>query len=524
MAQHPSPRLQNLIFPGPDSNRMLLLLASLLMGQPVPSPADQPPSGTPARSLPSLRELAWRADAVVLASLAEGKPGAVEILEVLSGEPGVPGKFLTLSNGTEVKWSLPPGVEGQWRWLLLFLVKAQDSPGWTLLPGGWRGSTGGEQVFAPDQPMPQGVPPLSWENLMERTRADLRSVASLRAALSVAPGIRDPGILDWLGRNAVSTQDRHPEAVWPAAATAALEALYASPDPASRWAAARMEKRGASAPFRRGEPFVPPAMFNHLLVVLTSGSTPPGDLPLAWEALAAAIQAGAKPTPEGVAKLRDLVGASMAEKSDHGQVLRLALALALRTDLLPKGPMRETWLKQSESWYKSARRGGERDLLARSLLALGEGEAYQRAGGNPAGVLLVVEGLAADGFRLKGVLRQAGKPLPVAERPVLRLERVTPASTNPVLKDEPLPMADLSAWQAGWKGPEVIPFSANLRGLDLGTWRLTVRVKNDAGLDGEKTKDGWWISEPWLFQVKAKETNPSVRNEPAPVVIDPEIP
>ena len=107
---------------------------------------------------------------------------------------------------------------------------------------------------------------------------------------------------------------------------------------------------------------------------------------------------------------------------------------------------------------------------------------------------------------------------------MLRLERVTPASTNPVLKDEPLPMADPSAWQAGWKGPEVIPFNANLRGLDLGTWRLTVRVKNDAGLDGEKTKDGWWVSEPWLFQVKAKETNPSVRNEPAPVVIDPEIP
>ncbi|MFM8930352.1 MAG: hypothetical protein ACKOS8_00565 [Gemmataceae bacterium] len=503
---------------------MLLFLASLLMGQPVVPQADRPPTSGVARPHPSLRELAWRADAVVLASLAEGKPGSVEILEVISGEPGSPGKFLTISNRAEGGWSLPPGTDGQWRWLLLFLAKSQEVPAWTVLQGGWRGSTGGEQVFGPDQGVQPGTATLSWDNLMERTRGDLRSVVALRGALSVAPGIRDPGILDWLGRNAASTQDRHPEAVWPGAATAALDALYASPDPNSRWAAARMEKRGGSAPFKRGEPFVSVAAFDHLLAVLTSGSTPPGDLPLAWEALAAAIQAGAKPTPDSVHRLEELVAERVSDKSVRAQVLRLAFALAPRKDLLPQGPVRKNWLKLAESSYRAARKGADRDVLARTLLALGDAEAYQRAGGNPAGVLLVVEGLTADGFRLKGVLRQAGNPMPVAQRPVLRLERVAPASSAPVVKEEPIGLTDPAEWQAGWKGPDVVPFSVNLRGLDLGTWRLTVRVKNDTGLNGSKTGDGWWVSEPWWFQIKSKEPTPSGKNEPGPVVIDPEAP
>lgn len=503
---------------------MFLVLASLLMAQPVAPSADRQPSGDVIRPLPSLRELAWRADSVVLASQTEGKPGSVEILEVLAGEPGPPGKLLTVSSTTEKGWSLPPGKDSQWRWLLLFLAKSQDGTGWMVLPGGWRGSTGGEQVFGPDQGQQSGAAPPAWEILVERTRADLRSIASLRAALSVAPGIRDPGILDWLGRNAASTQDRHPEAVWPGAAGAALDALYASPDPASRWAAARMEKRGGSTTFKRGEPFLTSNALDHLLAVLTSTATPPADLPLACEALAAAIQAGAKPTQETVSRLKEWLVARVADNQVRTQVLRLALALASRKDLLPQGPVRETWLKDAESWFRSARKGTDRDLLAQTLLALGDAEAYQRAGGNPAGVLLVVEGLTAEGFRLKGVLRQAGNPLKVDQRPVVRLERLTPAGANPISKEEPLGLAEQSDWPVGWKGPEVVPFSVNLRGLDLGTWRLVVRVKNDAGLNGVKTADGWWVSEPWLIQIKAKEPNQPGKNEPNPVVIDPEIP
>ncbi len=501
---------------------MLILLASLLFAQ--PAPGEKPPSAPTVRPFPQLRELAWRADAVILGTLPEGKPGAVEVLEVLAGEAGSPGKLLTVSNIGEAGGPQePPNI--QWRWLLLYLAKNPGGDGWRILPGGWRGSTGGEQVFEPEQAKnsPPGTIAPSWDAMMERTRADLRAVASLRAVLSVAPGTRDTGVLDWLGRNASASQNRHPESVWPAAATAALDALYASPDPASRWAAARMEKRAEPATlFKRGEPFTTPEMIDFLLGVLASGSTPSADLPLALEAVTAAVNNGAKPSAETLSRLLLALPERVADKHLKRSALNGMLAVARRRDLLPPGPSRDKWLQQALSWYQVERKGADRGQYASLLVALGDPKVYQDAKGNPAGVLLLVEELSADGFRLRGILRQAGNPLPVQEKPVLRLERIDPAGAVLVSKDEPLTLPDAIDWQPGWKGPAVVPFTVNARGLDPGIWRLTVRVKNDEGLAGAKTPEGWWHSEPWLFQVKGR--NPSGQPETVPVVVDPEKP
>lgn len=501
---------------------MLILLASLLFAQ--PAPGDKATPALVVRPFPVLRELAWRADAVILGTLPEAKLGSVEVLEVLAGEAGSPGKLLTVSNMGQAGWPQePPNI--QWRWLLLYLAKNQDGDGWRILPGGWRGSTGGEQVFEPDQAKNSapGGNLLSWDAMMERTRADLRAVANLRAILSVAPGIRDTAILDWLGRNASASQNRHPESVWPGAATAALDALYTSPDPASRWAAARMEKRAEPATlFKRGEPFSSPEMMDYLFGVLASGSTPPGDLPLALEAVTAAVNGGAKPSAETLSRLLVALPERVADKNLRRSALNCMLAFARRWDLLPSGAVRDKWLQQVLSWFQAERKGAERGQYARLLVALGHPKVYQEAKGNPGGVLLLVEELSAEGFRLKGILRQAGNPLTVQEKPVLRLERIDPAGAVLVSKDEPLPLPDAVEWQSGWSGPNVVPFTVNARGLDPGIWRLTIRVKNDDGLAGAKTPDGWWFSEPWLFQVKGR--NPSGQPEAVPVVIDPEKP
>ena len=88
---------------------MLILVASLMLAQPVPPVAGR----VIARSLPSLRELAWRADAVVLGSVLEGKAGAVELIEVLSGEAGTPGKLIPIANVAEAGWAFQPGAEPQ---------------------------------------------------------------------------------------------------------------------------------------------------------------------------------------------------------------------------------------------------------------------------------------------------------------------------------------------------------------------------------------------------------------------------
>jgi len=499
---------------------MLILVASLMLAQPVPPVAGR----VIARSLPSLRELAWRADAVVLGSVLEGKAGAVELIEVLSGEAGTPGKLIPIPNVAEAGWAFQPGAEPQWRWILLFLAKNPKNEDWRILPGGWRGSTGGEQIFEPDltAKSPVGVPMLTWDTLMGSTRSDLRSAAALRAVLSVPAGARDPGVLDWIGRNCGALQNRHPESVWPGASTAALEALYSSPIAASRWAAARIEKRAEpNLAFKRGEPFAQPEALDYLVEILAKSEISSVDVILCLEAIAAGMDAGGKPFPSTMETFARVLPEKARDKSTKIPAISAMLSITRRMDALLPGQVREKWLEAVLEWYGAEKQGPALGLLARLLVALGGPEAYEKAKGNPRGVILLVEDLVADSTRLKGILRQAGTAVGIQEKPVFRFERLDAMGKVVATKDDLVVSFEPAEWRAGWAGPGVVPFSLETRGLEAGRWKLTIRAKR-AEVGSGNAGGAWWVSEPWIIQCKGK--NPAGQPEAVPLVVNPEIP
>jgi hypothetical protein len=209
------------------------------------------------------------------------------------------------------------------------------------------------------------------------------------------------------------------------------------------------------------------------------------------------------------------------DKSTKIPAISAMLSIARRMDALLPGQVREKWLEAILEWYGAEKQGPALGLLARLLVALGGPEAYEKAKGNPRGVILLVEDLVADSTRLKGILRQAGTAVGIQEKPVFRFERLDAMGKVVATKDDLVVSFEPAEWRAGWAGPGVVPFSVETRGLEAGRWKLTIRAKR-AEVGSGDAGGAWWVSEPWVIQCKGK--NPAGQPESVPLVVNPEIP
>ena len=486
---------------------LVALLLIGLMGQGAGSPDDR------AR----LRSLAWRADRVVLVSVPEPGAGSVTLMESLWGMPGRPGNKVLLNGPGD--WSLPGA--SSWPMALLFLQagdpdKEKDPP-WSVLPGGWRASQDGEAVYGPNPAggVPRILAPeaLRWDSLARRLRADLVTLGPLRVAFKLPAGAdRDEALVEWLSRHARGLE--HPESLWPAAATSALDVLYASSQPGTAWKAARLE--GESSPgavYRKGAAFASAGGISHLLDRLGSPAAIPFERVLALQALSGALREARGLDMPLLLRVETMLPVALEPAFMREAALVAMLAYLDGAGASRLEELRKPWGEPVSRWYALAVRGAERGLLAQALAVLGGVEVYARERGNPEGVVLLVEGLQAEGLRLRGWLAQPRVRVKFGYLPTVLLERLGTTGKTTLRREEPLKtVAQADPWSVGWSGVRPVFFELEMRGLEPGRWRLSVRAKR-----GEGT---FWVSEPWYVDVRPAN-NPQGKLETEVLLVDP---
>ena len=127
--------------------------------------------------------------------------------------------------------------------------------------------------------------------------------------------------------------------------------------------------------------------------------------------------------------------------------------------------------------------------------------------------MLLVEGLQAEGLRLRGWLAQPRVRVKFGYLPTVLLERLGTTGKTTLRREEPLKtVAQADPWSVGWSGVRPVFFELVMRGLEPGRWRLSVRAKR-----GEGT---FWVSEPWYVDVRPAN-NPQGKLETEVLLVDP---
>jgi hypothetical protein len=499
----------------------------------------RPAAGASPFTALSVRELAYPADAIVVAVPADRKqPGPCKVVRQFKGGGALVGQEITPA-GLEAFFPADGPLDwGQVREVCLFLTGDGSR---RLLPTGLRCASKDGAVW---RPVSAGKPdafqlatqvPSSWDDFLRRLETDLPAANRLRFLGGLPPGSRrNQALLDWIEAHRLEfpttepsnsrapygqtftpetpgeVQDRR-EQGWGDLEILPFQWVLDSGLLPDCWRAIQLyaEVHGGECLGLGRALFCSPAGRAFLVRIACEEGRLEGQRRRALRLLASPATLHGKsrtaparpPVPLDTREQGEILDRLKPLLQARSAGLRAQAAGAAQEASRPPGGAEafdRRLLPALVQAYKAEKPGPAREALAEAVRQVGGAQQWQTLTGRKNGLAGYVQDLTARGDTLFFWLELRGGELRVHEVPTLVLERLDKTGKVVETKSRPLPAAPVTPglWATGWDGSMALYAEFSAADLEMGDWRLTVE-----GTAGKEKAP--WRSEPRLFQVVA---------------------
>jgi hypothetical protein len=500
------------------------LLAVLLIALTAGSASARPLERLPHRTV---RELAIRADTVVLAEATDGQPSRFRVLDRFLGEQVKVGENVDVPELARY-WADFQGQQivpekPRIHQALLFLAPRQGAGALGLISAGVRILTPERGVLWPRQLENPGPYRLvacddtEWGPLVRKVRDDCAAVSRLRHARDLPPGLhRTQALVAWLERYGPEFRMSHPDYLrlrskddlgqsgWYEYEQEPFRWLLTAGDLDDSWQATQLYARlhNGELPPSGTAAFSSPGGRELLIRIAHEDERLEGDRARALALLTRqeTRSGGGRPAtwqkPMDAAERDRLVKEVIPLLAAPASALRYRTAEALAALSQPVGESKD-WNREAlpalEKAYDAEAPGGTRNALAEAILAVGGRERWKERTGQPDGIAAFLRDLGLRDERLSFALEVRPPGKRIHEVPTVYLERMD--EKGKVLERKEMPLGLLTPLPLQ-DGLETSALRAELDVKDLEAGRWQVRVTGTVGKEPQK-----WTSEPRRFLV-----------------------
>ena len=489
----------------------------------------------------SLRELTYRADAVVLAVPIEpASSGRFKVAHVLRGNLKVDAtialteadrNLYSLSAFAAVDPDNPPPAPIE---ALLFLAPVEQGKPMQLISSGLFLCMPEGEVRVPRQQQNPGgfvMTPQEkrfWANDVRDAKAAAAAIDEVMRLKAVTGRERAPGLLRWIERHRLEFGGGFYDGErtgWGSLETDVFDWIGDKGRPDECWAAACLYaelNHGAALPLK-GSNFATPAGRDFLLQIALNVRVLDGDRARALIFLS---------HPRTLASCSDADLAMVLEKlpmllGEKSEVLRGGVTAALRAIQSLRGASAQMQLELKnalpalERAYKAEKPGAVRDLLVELIHTLGGADHWKEVSGNKTGLAVLLRDFDNSRDQVYFWMQVLPATDKIYERPTLVLERLDAKDKVLETKTLPLPVANAPQWENGWTPGDLLlvqfpkgamtpapqrggrgpygPGGPNPGATPTTTWRISVR-----GTIGKDKVP--WTSEPKFFVTRSAPT------------------